>query len=164
MTRIPTQKECLRILKDNHVKDNIIAHLKAVCDFSMKIVDLLENKDIKVNRGLVAAASLLHDVKKLEQGHHEIEGAKYIESLGYIEVANVIRKHGLAHLESEEFVPKTWEEKIVFYSDKRLRGNRMVSVDERFDDIKQRYKKEDVEHELEFTKKIEKELLGNEKL
>ncbi len=162
--KLPSEEECLKILEENKVKDNIIAHLKEVCDFSMKVVDLLENRGIKVNRGLVAAASLLHDVKKLEPGHHEIEGAKYIESLGYIEVANVIRKHGLAHLNKEEFTPKTWEEKIVFYSDKRLRGNRIVSVDERFADLKQRYKKDDVAQEIAFTKKIEKELLGNEKL
>ena len=41
---IPTKEECLKILKDNTVPDNIIAHSKAVCDVAMKVADLLEKK------------------------------------------------------------------------------------------------------------------------
>lgn len=107
--KIPTKEECLNILKENKVPDNIVSHLKTVYEFSMKVVDVLESKGIKVNRNLVAAAALLHDIRKLEQGH-EIKGADYIEFLGYAEVANVIRKHGLSNLHKEEFIPKTWEE------------------------------------------------------
>lgn len=161
---IPTKEECLKILKENNVPDNIIAHSKAVCDFSMKIADLLEKKDINANRDLVAAGALLHDIKKVNSEDHVIEGYEYVKSLGFPEVALLIKKHGLYHLEEEEFTPKTWEEKIVFYADKRIKGGKTVSVDERFEYVKQRYKKEDVEKEIEFTKKIEKELLDDKKL
>lgn len=162
--KIPTREECLKILKDNNVPDNIVAHLKAVCDFSMKIVDLLENRGIAVNRDLVAAGALLHDIKKAEPGDHVVEGYEFVKSLGFPEVALLIKKHGLYHLSKKDFAPKTWEEKIVFYADKRCKGNKIVGVDERFEYIKERYKKDDVKKELEFTKLIEKELLGNEKI
>ncbi|MBI2542408.1 HD domain-containing protein [Candidatus Woesearchaeota archaeon] len=191
--KIPTKEECLRILKENNVPGNIIAHLNAVHDFSMKVADILEKRGIIVNRDLVSAGALLHDVKKLSPNDHVLEGYEYVKSLGYPEVAMVIKKHGLAHLDDEGFVPGTWEEKIVFYADKRVKGDKIVSVDERFEYIKQRYfqptkdlnlsglkslqtatnssdscslqyKKEDVENEIDFTKKIEKELLGDEKL
>lgn len=162
--KIPTREECIRLLKQNNVPDNIVAHTKKVCEFSLKVCDVLEERKIKVNRDLVVAAALLHDIKKLEQGEHEIEGAKYVESLGYPEVAVMIKKHGLKHLFESEFMPKTWEEKIVFYADKRVKNDKIVSVDERFDYIKQRYKKEDVEKEIELTKKIEKELMEKEGL
>ena len=161
---IPTKEECLRILTDSNVPDNIIAHLKTVCDFSMNVCDLLEKRNINVNRELVAAACLLHDIRKADSNQHEIQGAEFVKSLGFPEVASLIKKHGLARLNDEEFVPKTWEEKVVFYADKRVKGDKIVSVDERFVYIKQRYKKEDVEKEIEFTKRIEKELLGNEKI
>ena len=164
MTKIPTKSECLQILKDNKVPDNIVAHLKAVCDFSMKIVDLLEKKGIKANRKLIAAGALLHDIKKMSQDDHVIEGCELIKSLGFPEVASIIKKHGLYHLEDQEFTPKSWEEKIVFYADKRVKGDRIVSLGERFEYIKQRYKKDNVEKDLEFTKRIEYELLGDEKI
>ena len=161
---VPTKEECLNILKDNSVPDNIIAHLKAVCDFSLKICDLLEKKGISVNKDLVAAGALLHDLKKLSPNDHIIEGFEYVKSIGFPEAAEIIKKHGLAHLDNPDFVPSTWEEKIVFYADKRVKNDRIVSVDERFAYIKQRYKKDDVEKEIQFTKNIELELFGKEKL
>ena len=161
--KIPTKEECLKILKSNNVPDNIIAHSKQVCNVALKIIDLLEKKRIKVNKNLAAAGALLYDVKKLSQNDHVIEGYEFIKSLGFQEVAEVMKKHGLYNLDKDEFVPKTWEEKIVFYADKRVKGNKIVSVDERFEYIKQRYKKDNVEREINFTKKVEKELLGKNK-
>ena len=162
--KIPTKEECIKLLRKNNVPDNIIAHTQAVCDFSMKVCDVLEKRNIKVNRNLVAAGALLHDIKKLELGEHEIEGAKYVESLGYPEVGVLIKKHGLKNCHKKELKPITWEEKIIFYSDKRVKNDKIVSVDERFEYIKQRYKKEHVEKEIKLTKEIEKELLVNAKL
>src|SRR3989338_9183253 len=162
--KIPTKEECVELLRRNNVPDNIIAHTTKVCEFSLKVCDVLEKRGIQVNKELVAAAALLHDIKKLEPGEHEIEGAKYIESLGYPKVGVLIKKHGLKHSFDKEFIPATWEEKIIFYSDKRVKNDKVVSIDERFEYIKQTYKREDVEKEIKFTKEIEKELLGNKRL
>ena len=161
---IPTKEECLKILQENNVPDNIIAHSKLVCNVAMKIVDLLEKKGININSDLVAAGALLHDVKKLSPNDHIIDGHEFIKSLGFPEVALLIKKHGLVHVQDEEFIPASWEEKIVFYSDKRVKNDKIVSVDERFEYIRKRYKREEVEQEMEFTKKIEKELIGDEKI
>ena len=162
--KIPTKDECIKILKDSKVPDNIIAHANAVCDFSMKVAGVLEKRGIKVDRDLVAAAALLHDVKKLSQNDHIEEGYSFLKSIGYSKVAQVVRKHGLQHIGDDKYEPRTWEEKIVFYADKRVKNDRFVSVDERFEYIKKRYNHYDIEKELEFTKKVEKELLGNEEI
>lgn len=159
---IPTKEECLRILKEQNVPDNIIAHSKAVCDFAMKICDLLEKRGINVNRDLVTAGSLLHDVKKINAEDHVFGGFEYIKSLGFTEVALIIKRHGLQHVNDDEFIPQTWEEKIVFYADKRVKDNKVVSVDERFEHIKKRYNRDDVEKEYNFAKKMERELFGDE--
>ena len=160
---IPTQDECIRILKQNNVPENIIAHCKKVCEVALKIADILEKKEIKVNRDLVIAASLLHDIEKLKEDHVNA-GADLIKSMGFNEVANVMRKHGLEHLEEENYSPAKIEEKIVFYADKRIKDDEIVSLKERFDYIKNRYRNTNIEKEIEITKKIEKELIGNEKL
>ena len=158
--KIPSKSECLKILKDNNVPDNIIAHLESVHNFSMKLADYLDKKGIKVNRELVSAAAMLHDIKKLSP-KHEIAGSEFVNSLGFPEVASIIRKHGLSNLDKEEFIPKTWEEKIVFYSDKRVNGSKIVSLDGRFDYIRQRYNKKEVDKEYHFAEKIEKEIFGD---
>ena len=161
---IPSKEECIKILKENNVPDNIIAHTSKVCDFSMKVVDVLEKRGMEVNRQLVVAGALLHDLKKLSPNDHVIEGHECVKSKGYPEVAELIKKHGLANLDKEDFVPKTWEEKIVFYADKRVKNDTVVSVDERFEYIKKRYNYPEIENEKLFTKNIERELLGDEKI
>ncbi|MBI2208592.1 hypothetical protein HYU50_03780 [Candidatus Woesearchaeota archaeon] len=89
---------------------------------------------------------------------HWARGAELVKKLGYPEVAKVISKHTLYKVEIEENQPKTFEEKIVFYADKRVKNDKVVSLEERYDDIKKRYDV-DLGWEMEFTKKIEKELL-----
>ena len=158
--KVPTKEECVKILRGSNVPENIIAHTSAVSEFAGKICDFLNKKGIKVNKKLVLAGALLHDIKKLEPDH-EIKGSEYIKSIGYVEVSNLIRKHGLSNLDKEDCIPKTWEEKIVFYSDKRLNGNKVVSVEERFDYIRKRYNKPEVEEEYRFSKRIEKEIFGD---
>ena len=161
---IPTQDECIRILKENDVPDNIIAHTKAVCRFALRAVDFLDKNGIPVNRDLVAAGALLHDIKKLSKNDHVVEGYTLIKSMGYDEVALTIKRHGLANLHDSDFVPKTWEEKIVFYADKRVKDDKVVSLEQRFEYIRQRYKREETEHEYKYAKEIEKEIFGDEVL
>ena len=48
--------------------------------------------------------------------------------------------------------------------DKRVKNDKVVSVDERFEYIRQRYDHYGIKKELEFTKKVEKELLGDEEI
>src|SRR3989344_2750842 len=95
---IPTREECLKILKENNVPDNIIAHSRQVCGVALKIAGLLEKRGIKVDKGLVAAGALLHDVKKASQDDHVAEGFELLKSLGFGEVAEVIKKPGLYNL------------------------------------------------------------------
>jgi len=113
---IPSKEQCLKILKENNVPDNIVAHLKAVHNFSIQLCDVLEKRGVHVNRDLVAAGALLHDIKKTSSDDHVIGGYEFIKSLGFPEVALLVRKHSLVHLQSDDFTPKTWEEKIVFYA------------------------------------------------
>ena len=44
----PSKEECIELFRNNNVHDNIIAHTKKVCDFSMKVCGVLE-KHYKLN-------------------------------------------------------------------------------------------------------------------
>jgi len=160
----PTKEECLKILKENDVPDNIIAHSQKVYEVAMKVCDILDKKGVVVNRNLAGAGAMLHDIAKAKPGDHVINGHNLIKSFGYPDVAIIISKHGLAHLEKASNQPKSTEEKVVFYSDKRVTNSNIVSVEKRFEYIKERYKASSVESEYKFTKAIENELLGDEKI
>jgi|SRR3989338_7941824 len=155
--KIPSKSECLAVLTKNKTPSNVIEHSKAVCRVAEEIANKLIEKGIKVNKRLVIAAALLHDIEREKKDHIE-EGAKLIKSLGFPEVSEVISKHSLYKIENPERQPNTYEEKIVFYADKRAKGNKIVSLEERFADLKKRYDI-DLTKEFEFAKKIEKELL-----
>ena len=153
---IPTREECLDILNNNKTPFNVIEHSKAVAEFAEGIVEKLIKNGIKVNKKLVIAAALLHDIER-EKKNHVIEGANLLKKLGFPEVAEVVKKHSLYQIEKKEFQPHTIEEKIVFYADKRIKGKIATSLKERFDDLKERYDV-DLTGEFKLSKRIEEEL------
>ena len=155
--KIPSREECLEILKTSKTPSNVIEHCKAVCKVAEDIADNLIKKGIKVDKKLVIAASLLHDVVR-EKKDHVMEGANLIRQMGYPEVAEVISKHSLYRIEEPLQQPHTYEEKIVFYADKRAKGSEIVSLEERFRDLKIRYDV-DFTKEYAFAKKMEEELM-----
>jgi putative nucleotidyltransferase with HDIG domain len=152
---IPSKEEALEILNNNNTPSNVIEHCKAVCEVAEELVEKITKKGIEVNKDLVVAAALLHDVER-HKDNHIIQGENLLKKLGFSEVAEVIKKHSLYQMEKVQ--PKTVEEKIVFYADKRVKGSEVVSLEKRFEDLKKRYNV-DFKNEFEFCKKIEKELL-----
>ena len=155
-TNIPSREQCLDILNKNKTPSNVISHCETVCRVAEEIADKLIAKGVNVNKNLVIAAALLHDIEREKKDHIE-EGAKLIKSLGFPEVSKVIKKHSLYKVEDPARQPQTYEEKIVFYADKRVKGNEVVSLEERFADLKKRYNV-DLTKEFEFSRKIEEEL------
>ena len=152
---IPTKEECLAILEKNKTPSNVIEHCKTVCQVAEDTAEDLIKKGVKVNKELVTAAAMLHDIER-EKEDHIIAGANLLKNSGFPEVSEVIKKHTLYRLEDIQL--KTVEEKIIFYADKRVKGDKIVSLEERFEDLEKRYNKS-FKEEFEFTKKIGEGLL-----
>jgi len=155
---IPSKEECMDILNNNKTPSNVIEHCKTVCKVAEEIADKLIKKGVKVNKELVVAAALLHDIERIKE-NHILEGTKLIKSLGFPEIAEVVSKHSLYRLTGEKIDLNTVEEKILFYADKRALGSKIISLQERFDDLEKRYNVK-LGEEFELTKQIEEELNG----
>lgn len=69
---------------------------------------------------------------------HEEAAAMFLRERGFAALASIVEVHGL-HLPSPERV--TFEQKILYYADKRVAIDKIVSLQERFDDFRQRYDK-----------------------
>src|SRR3989338_5119653 len=157
--KIPSREECMEILKRSKTPSNVIEHCKSVCKVAEEVAYNLIGKGIKIDKDLVIAAALLHDVLR-EKENHVVEGANLIREMGYPEVADVMSKHSLIRIEDPIQQPHTYDEKIVFYADKRVTGSKIVSLEERFRDLKIRYNA-DFTKEYGFAKKMERELMVN---
>lgn len=156
---IPTPQEALDILKAYNKCETVIMHSISVCSYCCDIIEILEKKGKKVNIPLVVASALLHDICKLYTTDHVHAGADLLEELGYPEVADVIRRHGLKDI--DQFPPDSIEAKIVFYADKRDEFSEIVPLEDRFECLKKRYGADkDWDYYYKKTKEIEDELLG----
>ena len=161
---IPSREQCFKLIEKYHVPKNIVKHSLTVNKVATYLAKQLIAKGEKVNYELVDRASLLHDIAKHMKGdNHEEEGYKILKNEGLKEVALIVRKHSLFSVLSEKDKPVTWEEKIVFYADKRVIEDYIVGLEERMNYLKKRYgKSQEILRKIEesklLTRKIEKEI------
>ncbi len=121
--------------------ENIISHSLEVANVALFISIELNKKGQRVDLGLVEAASLLHDLTKTEclktKDDHALTGSEQLMRMGYERVGVVVAQH--IWLRKEGNPTHVSEEEIVNYADKRVMHDRIVSLEERFNDLKARY-------------------------
>lgn len=132
---IPNKELCFKLLEKYDFPESKYPHVKAVEKIAEFLADGLEKKGKKINRQLVLAASLLHDIDKGMGegaiGQHPMKGVEVLRGEGCQEVAEVIIKHDIEAFLDPVRIPKTWEEKIVALADKMAK-DKVLTVDERY--------------------------------
>jgi len=123
--------------------ENIISHSIEVAKVALFLSTELNKKGQRIDCGLVEASSLLHDLTKAEclrtREDHAVTGAQVLKKMGYERVGEVVAEH--IQLSEGKDPSGVSEEEIVNYSDKRVQHDRIVSLKERFSDLKDRYGK-----------------------
>lgn len=124
------------------VNESLVAYGSLLHDL-VKIVDFSEIDETKLLEPL--SAENLKFWKKLIDSYHAdkhcLAGYKILKELKEEELALIVKKHGYNSLlaVNENDRPYTWEEKIVYYADKRVRHDQIVSLKERIEDGQKRY-------------------------
>jgi putative nucleotidyltransferase with HDIG domain len=119
---------------------NIVAHSQQVMRLSLAITDNLKN-GVSINRDLVMAAALLHDITKTRslktREPHDQSGGDLLRELGFARIGEIVKQHVILL----DFDPKgrLEEREIINYADKRVMHDRIVSLAERVQDLIQRY-------------------------
>ena len=120
---------------------HIISHSIEVAKIALFLSMELNKKGQRIDVSLVEAASLLHDVTKAEclqtREDHAQTGGQFLKRLGYERVGEIVAEH--IHLSKGRDPSWISEEEIVNYADKRVRHDQIVSLKERFSDLKDRY-------------------------
>jgi uncharacterized protein len=137
---IPSREECLKLMAQYSMLPNIAKHSQQVMRVSLAITDRLRS-GVAVSRDTVAAAALLHDITKTRSLHtgerHDASGGILLRELGYPRVAEIVEQH--VFLKNFNQAGELEEREIVYYADKRVMHDQIVTLDERLHDLAQRY-------------------------
>ncbi|MEK7136742.1 MAG: tRNA (adenosine(37)-N6)-threonylcarbamoyltransferase complex ATPase subunit type 1 TsaE [Patescibacteria group bacterium] len=182
----PDQKTIEKWRRNVHLPDHIVRHCDVVGLLAKDFAQELVKRGMVVRPEALLHAGILHDLfrfldfpreeertskpvwvelAKKYTCHHEEACARFLEEQGFPGLATIIRPHGL-HEANPLPALQSLEQKILFYADKRVIFDKIVTIDERFDDFMRRYGggKESEQAKLwrAQTKKLERALFGND--
>jgi hypothetical protein len=122
----PTDSECFDMLSEKETPQAVTDHCRMVAVKADEIASVLIRQGNFINKGIVRAGSMLHDIARVYPHHSKI-GATWITEAGYPRVAKVIAEH--------ELLPEPVcfdESAVVCLADKMILGTQEVTLEERF--------------------------------
>jgi uncharacterized protein len=157
---LPTRKQCLAILAEYHVPPHIVSHSKVVAKLAVFLAQRLNENGAAVNVTLLEGACLLHDLlrvhdfkesdyKHFERNLPKEEKAKWqrlrakykamnhedaaydLLKKKYPALALTIKRHRYMTLLDEKDRPNSWEEKLLYYADKRVMHDKIMPLEQR---------------------------------
>jgi uncharacterized protein len=154
-SNIPTREQCLALMDQYGMLANIRAHSLLVTNVAEEILNgLMEKNESRISlpeKELVLAGALLHDIAKticLQQDClHAQKGRDICLEHGYPAISEIVCEHVLL----KEFSPERYAQgifyakEIVYYADKRVCHDTIVSIEERLAYILERYGNNDEE-------------------
>jgi len=140
--KVPPVNQCYKLLEEYNVPDHITQHSEMVCKVAVFLADELNKQGENLSIPEIQAAALLHDMTKMEgiitrQDHAET-GKRLLAELGYKRIGEIVAEH-IKLQEGRNSRPLS-EEGIINYSDKRVMHTRVVTLAERFADLRNRYR------------------------
>ena len=155
---LPSDAHILEWRADVHLPAHIADHCEGVAEVALACAEDLLARGIVVRKRMTGVSGRLHDLfrfidfgdlaehpayprwKEIKASFgtlkHEAACARFLQEQGYDALARVIEVHGL-RLPSPQRT--TIEQKLLFYADKRVALDKVVSLQERFDDFAKRY-------------------------
>ena len=139
--KILSTDKCYDLLKKYNVPGHIIQHSETVCRVALFLSYELNKNGEKLDIQLINAAALLHDITKFEDlkthKDHAKTGKILLENLGFSRIGVIVGEH--INLQDKRGIKTISEAEIINYSDKRVMHTEVVTLPERFKDLRERY-------------------------
>lgn len=140
---IPSVKECFKLMEQYGMLDNIRAHSIMV----EKIADIIARQHIEAGIDIslekITAGALLHDIGKTSclntSDDHSAKGRDICLQNNLYEIAEIVVEH--VRLKNYQPDGEICEKEIVYYADKRVNHDVVVSLEMRLKDLLRRYGK-----------------------
>jgi len=138
---IPDHATCIELMERYQMLPHIREHCLIVSRVALALAEELNKNGAQLSLPEIEAAALLHDITKTKSIHshenHAETGAQLLGSLGYGRIAQIVHAH--ISIPDMDVDGRVTEEEVVNYADKRVRHSTIVSLDQRFEDLMQRY-------------------------
>lgn len=121
--------EISRLYQKYETPPRVIRHMRKVAELAMQLMDGMQMPGL--NRARVMKACLLHDLCRAEKEHARVS-AEAIRKEGYPAIAALVAVHHQATYSEREAQGPLTEAEVLFYADKRVQEDRLVSIEERF--------------------------------
>ncbi|MCX5893502.1 MAG: HD domain-containing protein [Deltaproteobacteria bacterium] len=139
---LPTYHDCLALMAAHAMLPNIREHSFRVMQGADRLGQALAAVGLTLHLPLISTGALLHDIGKTAclgtNDNHAQLGADILASLGYPELAQVVKEHVRLSDEAADSRPLR-EAEVVNYADKRVLHTQVVTLAERFADLQVRY-------------------------
>jgi uncharacterized protein len=138
--RIPSIAECKELMAQHAMFPHIVEHSMQVMRVALAITDNLKSS-VTINRDLVIAAALLHDITKTRsletKERHDRSGGALLKEMGFMRIAGIVEQHVV--FQNLNLQGRLEEREIIYYADKRVMHDGIVTIEERVHDLIQRY-------------------------
>lgn len=138
---IPSIQECYQLMEKYRMLDNIRAHSVVVAKVARLIAQDLREANIDISVETATAGALLHDIGKtasLKSGQDHSEIGRQICLKNHLdEIAVIVAEH--VRLRDHALNGSYSEKEVVFYADKRVKHDQVVTLNERLAYILDRY-------------------------
>jgi len=154
---IPDEKTCYDLLQKYCTPNHIVRHSEKVLQVGAVLGEGLLRGCYHVDMDLIKASCLLHDIGKYlciaeGGGYHDVRGEEILDREGFQSVGHIIVQHVVMRTAKNRPVA---EEHVVYYADKRVVHDEVVSLTERFLYLQRTYGKDSTE--LTFLASMEEE-------
>lgn len=139
---IPDEGACFRLLERYRTPHHIVLHSAKVWQVARILAEALLRRNHALELDLLRASCLLHDIGKYPcivdgSKFHDIRGEEILISEGYPAVARIVVQHVILRTE----IPPVAEEHVLFYADKRVVHDEVVTLENRFQYLQDTYGK-----------------------
>ena len=152
---IASRAECLELLQQFDMPEHIRRHSLLVTEVALFLAHRLNGNGSRLDPGLIEASALLHDIGKFSSlgtgEDHAKLGAQMLDGIVDPAIAGIVGQH--ISLDASQVAGPITDSLLVNYSDKRVRHDQVVSIEERYQDLIARYAKSP-SHEQFLRKKL----------
>lgn len=153
---IPTREECFALMERTAMPPHIRRHSLMVAEIALYLGRRLEVHHTGLDLRMVEAGALLHDIGKMPAiasgERHEELGARMLRQWGLGLLAPIVEEH--VTLDWSRIHGPITESLIVNYADKRVKHDQVVTIEDRFADLVDRYAKTG-SHRVRLREKLE---------